>query len=67
MTVRDLDRLISKTELTPLTKKALRDVRKAIVSGRTGNSEIGQASWAVEVQSLEGSPLRIRFSFKRDD
>ena len=66
MTVRDLDRLVSKTELTPLTKTALRGVRKAIMSGRTGNAEIGHASWSVEVQSLNGTPLRIRFSFKRD-
>lgn len=66
MTVRDLDRLVSKTELTPISKKVLRSVRKAVVAGRTGSTSIGRASWSVEVQSLEGTPLRIRFSFKRD-
>ncbi len=66
MTVSDLDRLVSKTELTPLTKKALKDVRRAVMSGRTGNTEIGHANWSVEVQSLSGTPLRIKFSFKRD-
>jgi hypothetical protein len=67
MTVQDLDRLVSKTELTPIAKKALKGVRRAVMTGRTGNTEIGHASWAVEVQSLNGSPLRIRFSFKRDE
>lgn len=66
MTVRDLDRLVSKTELTPITKKALKGVRSAVLSGRTGETEIGHANWSVEVQSLNGTPLRIKFSFKRD-
>lgn len=66
MTVRDLDRLISKTELNPASKTVLRSVRKALSSGRVGNTAVGRASWSIEVQSLEGTPLRIRFSFKRD-
>lgn len=67
VTIRDLDRLVSKTELTPVSKKVLRSVRKAIVAGRTGETDIGRASWSVEVQSLHGTPLRIKFSFKREN
>lgn len=67
MTVRDLDRLISKMELDGTRKKMLRDVRKAVMSGRSGDAEIGRASWSVEVQSLNGTPLRISFRFKRDE
>lgn len=67
MTIRELDRLITQTELTPLNKKVLKNVRKAIMSGRAGNDSVGRASWAIEVQSLNGTPLRISFKFKRDE
>lgn len=66
MTVRDLDRLVSKTELNPTSKKVLRSVRKAISAGRVGNTTVGTASWSIEVQSLAGASFRLRFSFKRD-
>lgn len=67
MTVRDLDRLISRTELDATRKKMLKGIRNAVLSGRSGDAEIGRASWSVAVQSLNGSPLRISFRFKRDD
>lgn len=67
MTINDLDRLMSKTDLNPLSKSALRGVRRAIMSGRCGDAEIGSGSWAIEMDSLNGAPLRMRFSFKRDD
>jgi hypothetical protein len=66
VTVRELDRLVSKTELNPLSKKTLRSVRKAVLSGTVGNAEVGTASWSVEIDSDAGSPMRIRFSFKKD-
>lgn len=66
MTVRELDRLVTKTELNPVTKSALRTVRKAIQTGRCGDTEVGTATWKVEIDSANGVPMHMRFSFKRD-
>jgi hypothetical protein len=66
MTVRELDKLVSKTELTPVSKKALKGVRRAVMSGRSGNPDIGSARWSVSVMSLNGTTLKFSFSFKRD-
>ncbi len=66
MTVADLDRLVSKTELTPVTKRALRAVRTAVMSGKCGDAETGTGTWSISVDSEGGTPTRLRFSFKRD-
>lgn len=65
MTVRELDRLVTKTQLSPVSKKALRFVRKAVVSGTCGDASVGHASWSVSIDSTEGTPVRMSFSFKR--
>jgi len=65
MTTRDLDRLISKTELTPLNKRALRRLRKAVIAGKTGDPDIGTASWRIGVET-DGSGYTVSFSFKKD-
>ena len=67
MTTRDLDRLISKTELTPISKQSLRVVRKAVVSGRCGDPEIRTGgTWSVKIDSPDGHATKMTFSFKRD-
>ena len=66
MTIRELDRLVSKTDMNPLAKQGLRAVRKAVMSGRCGNPEIGSGTWSVSMTSIGGSPLKMSFSFKRD-
>lgn len=66
MTIRELDRLVSKTDMNPLAKQGLRAVRKAVMSGRCGNPEIGTGTWSVSMTSIGGSPIKMSFSFKRD-
>lgn len=65
MTIRELDRLVSRTELSPASKQALREVRQGIMSGRVGDPKVGQADWEVGMFSRGGSDLRFRFSFKK--
>ena len=64
-TIRDLDRLVSKTELTPVTKTALRGVRRAIISGYAEDPTEGKANWSIEILSKGGRTVRFRFSFKK--
>ena len=66
MEIRELDRLVSKTEMSPLTKQGLRAVRKAVMSGRCGDPEVGEGTWSVSMTSIGGSPVKMNFSFKRD-
>lgn len=67
MTIRELDRLVSKTELTPVSKQALRAVRQAVITGRCGDAERGKGVWSIAVDNGSGSMMRMSFSFKRDD
>lgn len=64
-TTRELDRLVSKTHLTPVSKQALREVRKAVMSGRTGDPDTGEAEWSIGIVTKGGSDVRFRFSFKK--
>jgi len=66
MTVRDLDRLISRTSMNPISKKALKGVRRALLSGSINEPTIGRASWSVEVQTQGNYPARMIFSFRRN-
>ena len=66
MTVSDLDRLVTKTELTPLSKRMLREVRKVVLSGTVVEPEIGRASWSVSVDTEKGQPVTVRFSFRKE-
>jgi hypothetical protein len=65
MTIKDLDRLVSKTDLNAGTKQALRKVRRSVQSGVVGDAVIGKASWSVSIDNEEGQPLTMNFSFKR--
>jgi hypothetical protein len=65
MTVQDLDRLVTKTELNPVTKKALRAVRTAVMSGSVGEPEVNQLHWSIQMQTDGDYPARMTFSFRR--
>lgn len=65
MTVSELDRLMSKTELTPESKMALRHVRKAIVRGESGEARILRSEWSVSVSGEKGMPVTMRFAYRR--
>lgn len=67
MTVSDFDRLVSKTEVTPATRDALKVVRKAVMSGMCGNPEVGSGSWSISMDTVAGRQVRMSFSFKRDN
>src|SRR5687768_7722111 len=61
MDSRELDRLVSQTELTPASKRALRHVRSRVMSGVLHDPEVGNGYWEVR---LDGA--RLRFSLRRD-
>jgi len=65
MDVRELDRLVSKTELTPVSKRALRHVRQAVMSGRCEGPHKTAGTWTVLVEDGERG-RRMTFSFRRD-
>lgn len=68
MTTRELDRLVSRTSLTPTSKQVLREVRHAVISGRAADPAIGESSWSVGIVSRGGSTgFRYTFSFKKAD
>ena len=64
MNIRELDRLVSQTEMTPTSKLLLRHVRKAIYNGKTGEAEVREFSWSVPVDG-DGTPMRFRFQMRR--
>lgn len=67
MTIQELDRLVSKTDLNPTSKQVLRKVRRAIMSGQEVHPEIGNYTWRIEVDNVEGQPTRFTFSMRRND
>ena len=62
---RQLDRLVSKTELTPTTKQTLREVRKAVLSGRSTDPVVGDVDWEIGIVTRGGSSMAFRFSMKK--
>lgn len=66
MTIKELDRLVSKTDITPETKQMLRVVRKAVMTGRCGDAQSGRGSWSIALDNPSGTAMRMSFSFKRD-
>ena len=67
MTIQELDRLVSKTELTPTSKQVLRRVRKAILSGQEAHPVLGNYTWSIQVDTADGIPARFSFSMRRND
>ena len=67
MDTRDLDRLISKTELNPFVKLALRRVRRAISQGDVTGFSISKHSWSVKVADPKGLECTWVFTLKDDN
>lgn len=65
ITPRDLDRLVSETEITPVTKRALREVRQAVMTGYASDPERGRADWKISISTRGGTAVRFHFSYKR--
>jgi len=65
MTVNELDRLMSRTDLTPESKVALRHVRKAIVRGESGEAKVLRSEWSVSISGERGTPVTMRFAYRR--
>ena len=65
MTIPELDRLVTKTDVTPSSKKALRGLRRALMQGRVGDPVVGEAEWSIGFDTFDGAPIRMTFSFKR--
>jgi hypothetical protein len=65
MTVSDLDRLASKTDMNPMAKTAMRLVRSAVMTGRCGDAVINNGTWSVAIDTEAGRQVRMSFSFKR--
>jgi hypothetical protein len=66
MTIQDLDRLVTKTNMTPASKRALKEVRRAVMTGGAIDPDVGAASWSIALDTLAGMPVRMSFSFKRE-
>lgn len=65
MNERELDRLVSFTELSPAAKRALRVVRHGVMSGKVDGPSMSRYSWSVCVED-SGVGKRFRFSMKKD-
>lgn len=64
MDTRDLDRLVSQTELNPYVKIALRRVRKAIAAGSVSGFSIDKHKWSVRVVDPSGLSCTWTFSLR---
>jgi len=67
MDSRDLDRLVTKTELNPFVKMALRRVRKAIEEGEVESFAINKNSWSVRVSNPKGLSCTWTFTLRKPD
>ena len=64
MDTRDLDRMVTKTELNPFVKMALRRVRKAIEEGNVTGFTTSNRSWSVRVADSAGLSCTWTFTLK---
>ncbi len=67
MTTRELDRLVSRTEFDPARKRALREVRQAVMTGYATDAIEGAAEWQIAISTRGGTAVRFQFSFKKVD
>lgn len=51
--------------MTPVSKTALRGVRRAIMTGVADDPQEGRAQWSIEILSRGGNTVRFKFSFKK--
>lgn len=66
VTIRELDRLVSKTEITPASKMLLRAVRKSTMRGRVRGPHMSRYTWSVIVEDFGTSGAKFRFNLKRE-
>ena len=66
MTLQDLDRLITRTDMTPIAKKVMGSVRSAVLSGQAGDPLTNSITWSVSIQTDGGYPATMTFSWKRN-
>lgn len=67
MDTRDLDRMVTKTELNPFVKMALRRVRRAVETGNVTGFTINKNSWSVKVADPRGLSCTWTFTLKEDN
>jgi len=65
MTTQELDRLVTKTEMSPAAKRALKEVRRQVQSGVEVSPKVGRVAWSVSLDTSNGLPVHMSFSFKR--
>lgn len=65
--IRDLDRLVSRTEITPASKLLLRAVRKSAMRGKVRGPQMSRYTWAVIVEDFGSSGATFRFNIKRTE
>lgn len=66
MTLKELDRLVTKTDMNPMSKKGLRHVRTAVMSGKCGNADVSSGSWSIAVETEYGNTVRMSFKFRKE-
>ena len=66
MDTRDLDRLVTKTELNPFVKMALRRLRKNIEAGNVTGYSLSKHSWSFRVADPKGLSCTWTFTTKDD-
>lgn len=67
MDTRELDRLVTKTELNPFVKIALRRLRKNIEAGNVTGYSASKHSWSVRVADPKGLSCTWTFTMKDDN
>lgn len=67
MDTRDLDRLVTRTELNPFVKMALRRLRKNIEAGNVTGYSATKKSWSVRVADPHGLSCTWTFTMKEDN
>jgi hypothetical protein len=67
MDTRELDRLVSKTEINPMVKIALRHVRKAVERGDVTGFKLDKNSWSVRVDNPRGISCTWVFYIRKED
>ena len=67
MDTRDLDRMVTKTELNPFVKMALRRLRKNIEQGNVTGYTMTKKSWSVKVADPKGLECTWTFTLKDDN
>jgi len=65
--VRDLDRAVSRTELSPLVKLFLRRVRRAIDRGDVEGFTITKSAWSVSVMDTTGFCCTYVFALRKEN